>query len=119
VRTATSTIWTSVDEGKTFTKETSFGSIVSIEPTADPKKVYFLGREGQLWTTSDQGKTYKNYDTKLPFRYIEAHPTSGDMALGVAATKKCSDPSAPGVCKRDVRFFLLASHLSFGLRISS
>jgi len=101
VRSRSSALWRSVDEGKTFTKET-IGPVRLIEPTADPKKVFFMGGEGQLWTTSDQGKTYKYYDTKLPFRYIDAHPTVADMALGLVSTKKCFDPTAPGVCKRDL-----------------
>jgi len=96
------TLWRSIDEGKTLKNQTSLSRIRAIEPTADPKKLFFLGFDGLLWTTDNQGSTYKAYDTKLSFTSISAHPTEPNLALGIAVTKKCSNVFAPGVCKRDL-----------------
>jgi hypothetical protein len=98
IRTHDGSIWRSADEGKTWelqtvpTKMRNVGehgvrNVFTTRAVNNAVKMYFVGADdhtGQLWTTSDFGKTYTYHESpEVPngIRVIYPHPLFQDKAL--------------------------------------
>jgi hypothetical protein len=100
IRTHDGNIWRSSDEGKTWERQTvnakmrnigthGVRNVFTTRSERGAAKMYFVGAgdlntKGQLWTTSDLGKTYNYYespDVPSGIRTIYPHPLFQDKAL--------------------------------------
>jgi len=100
----------SPDSGRTWVDQTPFwrnsygDHAVGIAPTADDRKMYFIGNgpDYPIWTTIDTGLSYQyqpagsNFSLGVALQFIMPHPKIPLWALGAGYSLKHFDGNAPG-----------------------